>query len=469
MNRVQTNGHADPPSLRNGRSDERVSIDRLPPHSHEAEQGVLGCILIAPVASMIECQARITADAFYDLRHRAIYEACVALHDVMKPVDLILLDAELSAGGMLAQVGGLTYLTTLADSVPSAANLSYYLDELEEKHQLRKLIATCTDLVGRAYECADTEALIDQAEREVLSVRTVKAKNIIPIKEIVHQSIEEIEKCTQMNGQITGLSTGLIDVDKATDGLHPGEVTVISALPSTGKTSCAMNIAEHVLLCGHHAVAVFSLEMTAVSLVTRFICSHARVNLRNIKEGFISERDYPKITGTAAKVSNSALWIDDTSDLTIGQIRAKARRLHQQHGIRLVVIDYIQLIEADKTTRRNETRADELRTISKGIKQMAKELNVSVIVLSQLTTFQGGTKLRGAAEIGQDADCIWKLSRDKDAEKNDNNIDSEHIELWIQKQRNGPRDVRIPLIFFKCFTRFESASRISPEDAPNLI
>jgi len=446
-----------------------AKLDRLPPHSKEAEQGVLGCVLWAPNESIGECIGKFKGDTevFYDLRHQTIYDAMQEMYDKREPIDLITLQQHLKDRQMLDQVGGIVYLSSLQDAVPSAANLSYYLDIVHEKCVLRKMIRTCTDIVGRAYENeGEVDALMDEAERDILRISESRIQgSIIGIKELVKKAITTIEDFHQRQGMLTGLATGFADFDKMTSGLHPGEMVVIAARPSMGKTSLAMNIAEH--------VCVFSLEMTSESLVLRMLCSRSRVNLRSVRDGFLAERDFPKLTGAAGKMASAPLFIDDTSGLSILQLRAKARRMHQQHGIKLLVIDYLQLLHS--TARRaQENRQQEIADISNGIKALAKELGIPVIVLAQLNRELEKDKnrkprlsdLRESGSIEQDADLVGLLYKPSvEDEEGGGDQDTRPVNLLIAKQRNGPTG-DVNLTFLNSITRFESAAKVSDEDVP---
>lgn len=456
--------------------------DRLPPNSPEAEQGALGCILISPNDCLGECVEKLKDDgkeAFYDLRHQTIYEALSELFNARKPIDLITVQQHLKDKQLLEQIGGIAYLSQLQDAVPSAANLSYYLEIVREKFLLRKMIQTCSGVVGRIYDFeGEVDALLDEVEKEVLRVNESRVQgNVQNVKELVNHAIGTIEHFFNRKGELSGLATGLPDFDKMTDGLHGGEMIVIAARPSMGKTSLAMNIAEHIALELKQPVGVFSLEMSAESLVLRMMCSLARVNLRSIRDGFMSEADFPKLTSAAGKLSGAQLYIDATAGLSILQLRARARRLAQQHGIKLFVVDYLQLLHS--TTRRSqENRQQEIAEISSGIKALAKELNVPVIVLSQLNRELEKDKsrkprlsdLRESGSIEQDADLVGLLYKpsagdDEEGAVEDNDAGTP-VNLLIAKQRNGPTG-DVHLTFLKPYTRFESAAKFSPEDVPD--
>src|SRR5213082_415566 len=421
---LETEAGGPPPDLQKARRQKSpatsaVKVDRLPPHSIEAEQGVLGCALMSSNDSMGVCIEKFKAgsEVFYDLRHRHIYDLLVEMYDHKEAIDPVTVQQRLKDRNQLEGVGGLSYLSSLQDAVPSAANLTYYADIVREKHLLRRMIQTCTGVVGRVYEHqGEVDSLLDEVERDVLRISEERVEaSTNTIKDLVHRAINTIEIYHQRQGMLTGIGTGFVDLDKMTSGLHEGEMIVIAARPSTGKTSLAMNIAEHVAVDERLPVGVFSLEMTADSLVLRMLCSRARVNLRNIRDGFLAERDFPKLTGAAGKLANAPLFIDDTPALSILQLRAKARRMWQQYGINLFVIDYLQLLHS--TARRAENRQQEIADISNGIKALSKELKVPIVVLSQLNREKEREKnrrpkmsdLRESGSIEQDADLIGLL------------------------------------------------------------
>ncbi len=458
-----------------------ATIDRLPPHSPEAEQGVLGCVLLSPNECMGECIEKLKDDGqqvFYDLRHQTIYEALATMYDAREAVDIITLQQKLKDQQLLEQIGGIAYLSQLQDAVPSAANLSYYLEIIQEKFLLRRMIATCTEVVGRVYDYeGDVETLLDEVEKEILRINESRAQSsTASVKELVGKAILTVENYFGRQGTLNGLATGFPDLDRMTDGLHGQEMIVIAARPSMGKTSLAMNIVEHVVLEQNLPAGVFSLEMSAESLVLRMLCSIARVNLRSIREGFMSEADFPKLTSAAGRLAKAKLLIDDTAGLSILDLRARARRMHQQHGVKLFVIDYLQLLHS--TSRRSQdNRQQEIADISSGIKALAKELKVPVLVLSQLNRELEKDKsrkprlsdLRESGAIEQDADVVGLLYKPSAGDDEDGvpteEADGLPVNLLIAKQRNGPTG-DINLTFLKSYTRFESAAKVSNEDVP---
>ncbi len=472
-------------------------VDRLPPHSTEAEQGVLGCLLLSPNDGIDICLQRVRsphvitdkragADAevqtafFYDLKHQAIFEMLVDMHEQKEAIDIITLQQRLKDKKQLDQVGGVVYLSSLANTLPSAANLRYYLDIVWDKYILRKMVQTCLSMVSQAYEFeGETTRLLDEVESRVLRINEERVKESgSSMKELVHAAIAKIEAYHNRQGGLTGLATGFPDFDKMTDGLRGGEMIVIAARPSMGKTSLAMNIVENVVLDQRMPAAVFSLEMTAESLVTRMLFSRARMNLKSVRDGFMAERDFPKLTSAAGKLAAAPIYVDDTPSLSILQLRARARRLHHQHGIKLIVIDYLQLLHS--TSRRaSDNRQQEIAEISGGVKALAKELNVPVIVLAQLNREMEREKnrkprlsdLRESGAIEQDADLVGLLYKPNSGE-DDESVPREEVpgegvpvNLLIAKQRNGPTG-DVNLTFLKSYTRFESVSRVNPEDVP---
>jgi replicative DNA helicase len=478
--------NAPPPDLQRSRRPRSAALapgsnDRLPPHSPEAEQGVLGCILLSPHDAMGECIEKFKSgpEVFYDLRHQTIFSTIAEMYDSREAVDVITLQQRLKDKKLLDQVGGLAYLSSLPDAVPSAANLSYYADIVQEKYLLRKMLRTCLDVVARVYEHeGEVDSLMDEVERDVLRISESRVQqSSVTIKDLVKKAINTIQDFHERQGRLVGVGTGFTDLDRMTGGLKEGEMVVIAARPSMGKTSLAMNIAEHVAMDLGLPVGVFSLEMTSESLVLRMLCSRSRVNMRNVRDGFLAERDFPKLTAAAGQLAKAPLFIDDSSGLSILQLRAKARRMHQQSDIKLFVIDYLQLLHS--TARRAENRQQEIADISNGIKALAKELRVPVIVLSQLNRELEKDKnrkprmsdLRESGSIEQDADLVGLLYKPSSGDDDDasggggSDDDAVAVNLLVAKQRNGPTG-DVNLTFFKSLTRFESAAKVSDEDLP---
>jgi replicative DNA helicase len=444
-------------------------IHRTPPHSVEAEQGVLGSMLISPRDAIAECIGKITEEYFYVPAHQIIYRELVDLWNAAEAIDLITFTQVLRDRNLLDTIGGAAFVTSLFTFVPTAANIEYYIEIVRDKYILRSIIAAATESVRRAYEEQDeVNALLDEVEQKIFAVGEDRFKGqVLSMKDQVMEAIELIEKLYERKGGITGISTGFIEFDRMTSGLHPSEMIVIAARPSMGKTALAMNIVEHVAISQGLAVGVFSLEMSSQQLVQRLLCSRARVNLQKVRDGFLAERDFPSLTAAASKLADAQIFIDDTAGLSILEVRAKARRLKAQHDIQLLVVDYLQLLRS--TTRRaQDNRQLEISEISAGLKGLAKELKVPIIVVAQLNRQpeqrSGGkprlSDLRESGSIEQDADLVGLLVRPEVYEEDEDARAEKagEAELIIAKQRNGPIG-EILLTFRKEFTRFEDRAR----------
>ncbi len=448
---------------------------RTLPYSSEAEMGVLSSMLIAPREVIGECVEVATEEHFHLPAHATIYAILVEFWNENKPLDFITLTQVLKDRGLLDQVGGPFFVTSLFTYVPTAANVRHYLGIVREKYILRRIITDCTECAARAYDHQDeVDTLLDDVEQKVFAITDQRTTGQLPrMKDQVMEALESIEQLYERRGSISGLPTGFSDLDRMTDGLHPAQMFVIAARPSMGKTALAMNIAEHVALVAQKPVAVFSLEMSAQQLVQRLLCSHARVNLQQVRDGFLSERDFPSLTDAASKLAKSNMFIDDTPSISILEFRAKARRLKAQHDIALIAIDYLQLLRS--TSRRaQDNRQLEIAEISAGIKALAKELAIPILVLAQLNRnpeSRGGeskgrprlSDLRESGSIEQDADVVGLLVREEYYADTDEEKEASEgkATLILAKQRNGPTgDVK--LTFLKQFTRFEDSA---PEHA----
>ncbi|HEV2096660.1 MAG TPA: replicative DNA helicase [Chthoniobacterales bacterium] len=444
-------------------------IHRTLPHSVEAEQGVLGSMLISPRDVIAECVEKINEGYFYVPAHQTIYTVLVELWNTGQGIDLITFTQTLRDRNILEAVGGAPAVTSLFTFVPTAANVAYYLEIVRDKFILRQIIAACTESVRRSYDEQDeVNNLLDEVEQKIFAVGEDRFKGqMLTMKDQVMDAIESIEKLYERRGGITGLSTGFTELDRMTNGLHAAEMIVIAARPSMGKTALAMNVAEHVAINEKRAVAVFSLEMSSQQLVQRMLCSRARVNLQKVRDGFLAERDFPSLTSAASKLAEAKIFIDDTAGLSILELRAKARRLKAQHDIELIVVDYLQLLRS--TTRRaQDNRQLEISEISAGLKGLAKDLKIPIIVIAQLNrqpeARTGGkprlSDLRESGSIEQDADLVGLLVRPEVYEEDEDARAEKagEAELIIAKQRNGPVG-DVPLTFLKEFTRFEDRAR----------
>jgi len=452
-------------------------IHRSLPSSIDAEKGLLGSILLAPDRVVDECiQQKITPDYFHLPSHALIFSTALTMRDTSKPVDFISVTQYLEDRKQLEEAGGAGAIADLFTFVPTPANAAYYMTLLREKFLLRKIILICSEYTSRAYdEQGDIQILLDEVEEKVLEIGDDRFGSKIPdMRQLAMQALEEIEHLVNNRGGITGLPSGFAGIDSLTNGLHAGEMIVIAARPSMGKTALAMNIAEHAAMDAGKSVVVYSLEMSTQQLMQRLLCSRARVDLNKLRQQFIGKNDMSNLITATTKLSECKMFIDDTPGLSILELRARARRLHSRHGVDLIVIDYLQLLRSP-SKRAQENRQIEVAEISSGIKALAKELRVPIVVLAQLNrnpeSRTGGSKgkprlsdLRESGSIEQDADVVGLLWREEYyADDDDSRKESEgRSELIIAKQRNGPVG-DIPLTFLKHFTRFEDRAPDKPE------
>lgn len=443
------------------------------PQAPDAEKGVLCSILLAPKDVIgLAVEAGVTKETFYLPAHGEVYETLVELWNTNRPIDFITIAQYLRDRNKLDQIGGPAALNDLFVFLPTAANASYYIEILLEKYTLREIIKVCNEYSARSYEEQDnTQGLLDEVETKIFAIAKERFKDrAASLKDMVMKAIGDINALYQTRGKISGLATGFRKLDLLTDGLHGAEMIVIAARPSMGKTAFAMNMAEHIAVELGKAVAVFSLEMSAQQLVQRFLCSIARVNLANIRNGFLSDRDFPALTAGAAKLAGAKILIDDASSLSILELRAKARRMKSQHDIAAIFVDYLQLLRS-QTRRAQENRQIEIAEISAGLKALAKELNIPIVVLAQLNrnpeNRTGDSKgrprlsdLRESGTIEQDADIVGLLLRDVYyADTDEAKAEAEgKATLIIAKNRNGATD-DVDLTFLKEFTRFEDRAR----------
>ena len=358
-------------------------LERVPPQNLEAEQGVLGSMLLDrdAIARAIE---GLRADDFYRDAHRVIFQAMVELFERGEPVDLITVTNRLAVSGKLEDVGGPTYVASLPNVVPTAANVDFYANIVLEKSMLRALISAGTHIATMGYDGADdVAAMIDQAEKMVFGIASRRSvQDFEAIKEILKQSFEKIDRRYQEKGTLTGVATGFSDFDMLTSGLQPADMVIIAARPSVGKTTLALNIAQHAALEAKIPVAIFSLETSKEQLVQRILCSEAQVDNSKLRTGFLADEDWRKLARAMGGLSEAPIFIDDSATMSIIEMRAKARKLKAEHGLGLIVIDYIQMIQS---YRRAENRTQELSEIARGIKSLSKELDVPIIAISQLS------------------------------------------------------------------------------------
>lgn len=447
-----------------------LSSDRVAPHSVEAEQALLGsCILEGGQESITQCiEAKIAAEAFFKPAHQLIYQAMIALYEEGTPLDEIILGEKLQAKNQLEEIGGYAYLNTLTNRIDTPAYLPHYVRRVRDTYLLRRLIQASTRTIERAYvEQENLDNFLEEVEQEIFKISEARiTEGAKPLKASIDDAVNLVNNMLQRKGELTGVTTGFIDLDRMTFGLHAQEMIVIAGRPSMGKTSLALNMAEAAVLPKPGRAAVptlmFSLEMSAEQLAMRLLCGRARVNMSKLKDGFLSAENQKDLVQTAKELKASPFWIDDAGSLTILEMRAKARRIQAQLDgkLGLVIIDYLQLLSG---TDPRVPREQQIAEISRGIKAMAKELKVPVVVLSQLNRESEKERrqprlsdLRESGSIEQDADLVLLISRKKDSE-DDEDAGSNVVlrELIVAKQRNGPVGA-ITVTFTRSLTRYEN-------------
>ncbi len=441
-------------------NDVDLSLHKLPPQNIEAEQSVLGGILIEN-ESINKVMEILIADDFYREGHRKIFDALINLLERDEPADLITLTNELRKIDHLDSVGGASYLTSLIDSVPTAANIEYYAKIVKEKAILRKLIQTSTEIITQSYQDrGDVEGFLDEAERAIFEISERRVKpSFYSIRDIVKESFKTLEKLFEKKELVTGVPSGFKDLDRLTAGFHASDLIIVAGRPSMGKTAFCLNLAQFAAIEKRVPVAIFSLEMSKEQLVIRMLCSEAKVEGSKLRTGFLSESDWPMLTLAAGNLSDAPIFIDDTAAVSVLELRAKARRLKGEHGLGMLIVDYLQLM---KGRTRVESRQQEISEISRSLKALAKELNIPVIAVSQLsrkTEERTGNKpqlsdLRESGAIEQDADLILFIYRDEVYNRGEDNPNKGTAEVIIGKQRNGPIGT-IKLAFLDKFTSFK--------------
>ena len=443
-----------------------ITLDKIPPQNLEAEMAVLGSMLLDEEAISIALES-LDRDSFYKDSHRKIFEGITDLFNANKAVDLITLTEKLKKEETLEGIGGPSYLTGLVNSVPTSANISQYVNIVKDKSVLRTLINNATKIVSSCYSSdGNVSEVVDNAEKFIFEVsdrRIHGASSYIQLKEIVKDSIETIDRLYQNKAHVTGVPTGYIDFDIKTAGLQASDLIIIAGRPSMGKSAFALGMAEYAGVIEKIPVAVFSLEMSKEQLVQRMLCSHARVDAHKVRTGFLATSDWPKLTAAAGKLSESPIFIDDTPGITVMELRAKARRLKAHHDIKLLILDYMQLMRG--TSSSMENRQQEISEISRSLKALARELNIPVIAISQLSRAVESrtdhrpqlSDLRESGAIEQDADVVVLILRE---EYYNPSPDNQGVaEAIIAKQRNGPVGT-LKLAFIKEYTRFENIARM---------
>jgi len=446
---------------------------RSMPESLAAEAAVLGSMIQDP-ACIGQVVQTLSRHAFYRVEHQMIFDALVALYEKnpSDAIDGVLLRDELEKRKQMEVVGGVEYLGKVIESVPSSANVTYYADIVKDKMLLREMIVAATEILDEAYDqSGEAVEKLDEAERKIFAVTDKRISgSAMPLKDLVTRAYELIEQ--RHGSHVTGLPTGYYQLDEKTCGLQNGEMIVIAGRPSMGKTSLALNIAEHIAVVEQVPLAVFSLETSRQQLAERFLCSNSQIDAQSVRKGMLSTEDYQKLVESCGQLSESPIYIDDTSALTPLELRAKARRLKSLHDVRCVIVDYLQLMHSGLS--RIESRQQEIALISRYIKALARELNIPVVVLSQLNRAPEGREghrprmsdLRESGSIEQDADVVMLLHREDYYHRTDSDYQTTNkADLIIAKQRNGPTG-SVELVFRDRFTRFENASQVDRETVP---
>jgi replicative DNA helicase len=436
-----------------------LAAERTLPHNLEAERSVLGAILVHNDAFNMAAQVIDSRD-FYRDAHRRIFDRMVALNERHQAIDFITLKEELSRAGELDEVGGPAYVASLSDGVPRATNVEFYARIVKEKATLRNLIFAANKILTNAYEAdQESDVVLDEAESAIFAVAEDRLKaGFVEMRDLVKESFPRIEQLFEQKRLITGVPTGFVDLDGMTRGFQPGDLVIVAARPSMGKTSLVLNIAQHVAMQPGHIVGFFSLEMSKESLFLRLLTSEAQIDSHRLMSGAIGQKDYGRISHALETLSAMKLHIDDSANVGVLEMRAKSRRLQAEHGLSLLVVDYIQLMSG---RGRFENRTLELAAISRSLKGLAKELNVPIVVLSQLSRAPEArsdhrpqlSDLRESGALEQDADVVILIYRDDVYNKDPNNPDAGTAELILAKQRNGPTGT-VRLAFLREQTRF---------------
>lgn len=436
---------------------------KIPPQNVEAEKSVLGAMLIDNEAIGLALEI-LDASWFYQESHRRIYQAILDLYNNHKNVDLITLTDKLKNDGMMESVGGVSYISSIIDDVPTSANVEHYSHIVKEKGVLRELIKNSTQIIFQCYEAkGNVDAVVDNAERLIFEIADLKQKQkSFHIKDLVRSSIETLDQLYKRKEHITGIATGFEKVDYMTSGLQKSDLIILAGRPSMGKSALAVSIGENVGIHSKEGVAIFSLEMSKEQLVQRMLCSQARVDAHKVRSGFLSPQDWPKLTKAAQILSESKIFIDDTPAISALELRAKARRLKSNHDIKLIILDYLQLMRSSIQT---DSRQQEISEISRSLKALARELGVPIIALSQLSRAVESRQdhrpqlsdLRESGAIEQDADVVFLLMREEYYAPTEENKGV--ADVIIAKQRNGPTGT-VKLAFIKEYMRFENLAYV---------
>src|SRR5579864_8633011 len=441
-----------------------TTLERPLPHNLEAERSILGAILLDN-HSLNAAIEKVRSDDFFLPQHRQIFERMVQLGEKQQAIDVVTLMEDLTRRGELEAAGGIAYLSQLADGLPRVTNVEHYARIVKEKAVLRNLIFSASAIQEQALAAGDdADVILDRAESTIFQLAEDRVKaGLIGVKDLVKESYDRLEKILSEGRRITGLATGYSGLDNETAGLQPSELIILAARPSMGKTALALNMAENVALRQREPVAVFSLEMSKESLLLRLLASHARVDAHKFRTGHMNRDDWGRVTASLAELGDAPIWIDDSASSTVLEMGAKARRLKRDRGLSLMIVDYIQLV-VPSTNRRNANRQEEVSSISRALKALAKELKVPVVVLSQLTRAPEREErkpqlsdLRESGAIEQDADVVLFINRPNFYKTDLPEEDRAKAELIIAKQRNGPTG-NLNFVFLARHTRFEEAA-----------
>jgi replicative DNA helicase len=439
-----------------------ISLEKTLPHNLDAERSILGAILLDDKAALPVFEILKSQD-FYLESHRRIFDRMLLLVSDGRPIDLITLKEELQRTNELESVGGAAYLASLTDYLPRALNIEYYAQIAKSKSTLRRLIQTSSEIMARSYQDEEpAQDILHHVEKAIFDIASQHFRTgFSSITPVVSDVFKQIEELSNRKAPVTGLETGFVDLDRITAGLHPADLIIVAARPGLGKTSLCLNIAQHVAIRKHKTVGIFSLEMSKEQLVKRLLCSEARIDAHRISTGFLNKEDWNRLSRASGDLSETGIFIDDSATVTVTELRTKARRLSLEHGLHLLIVDYLQLMSG--SSQRYENRTQEISQISRGLKAIAKELEIPVIAVSQLSRAvesRSGehrrpqlSDLRESGSIEQDADVVMFIYREDMINPTEDN--SGLAELIIGKQRNGPTG-SVQLAFSKQFTKFDS-------------
>jgi replicative DNA helicase len=439
-----------------------ISLEKTLPANLEAERSILGAILLDDKAVLTVFETLKSQDFYLD-SHRRVFEKMLQLMHNSRPIDLVTLKDELQRANELESVGGAAYLASLTDGLPRAMNIEYYAEIIKQKSTLRRLIQISSETMARSYQDEDpAEEILQTVEKTIFEIASQQFQSgFSAVAPVVSDVFKQIEELSNRKTPVTGLETGFVDLDRITAGLHPSDLIIIAARPGLGKTSLCLNIAEHLAIRNHKSVGIFSLEMSKEQLVKRLLCSEARIDAHRVNTGYLNKEDWHRLSRTSGDLSETRIFIDDSANIKVPELRSKARRLSMEHGLDLIIVDYLQLMSGSNV--RYENRTQEISQISRGLKGIAKELAVPLIAVSQLSRAVESrtgehrrpqlSDLRESGSIEQDADLVLFIYREDMVNPNEENDGL--AELIIGKQRNGPTGT-IKLAFSKQFTKFDN-------------